>query len=87
MIRVVRPNYISLTEWADALVYDYSNEPLPRLEDEEKWMEWGAIVANTGIFSRANIPSPFNIEDGKKVPKFEDWQQWAEIVYALMSNE
>lgn len=84
-MKVIRPEYISLKDWAGALVADYFNEPLPILENEEKWEEWGTIVATTGVFATNNIPAPSKINEGRKSSGFKDWQEWAKAVYSLMS--
>ena len=86
-MRVIWPEYISLKDWSAALVFDYFNEPLPILTDEEKWAEWGAIVAGTGIFARTNIPSPITITKEKREASFKEWKEWAKVVYSLMANE
>jgi hypothetical protein len=87
MIRVIRPEYIGLIDWAAALISDFSEEPIPKLQDENKWQEWAAIVAGTGVFQNANIPPPFTISEGKKTDNFKDWTEWATAVYSLMANE
>lgn len=87
MIKVIMPQYILLEDWAAQLILNYPNEPLPLLENENKWQEWGAVVANTGIFKRAAIPPPFTMNDGQKTVNFETWQKWGEVVYNLMANE
>lgn len=87
MIKVIKPEYINLKNWAAALVFDYYNEPLPLLLDETKWQEWATIVAGTGVFKRAAIPTPFTITEGKKRDSFANWEAWAKVVYNIMSNE
>jgi hypothetical protein len=87
MIKVIWPEYISLKDWAAALVTDYPNEYLPLLEDENNWQEWGTIVISTGMFERAGIPAPFSIAQGLKKDNFENWQAWAKVVYTNLSNE
>lgn len=82
----VYPKYISLKYWAATIMTDYANEPLPILVNEEQWEEWGAIVAGTGIFLRASVPSPFSIVRGKKQQNFKDWQGWAKIMYNIMNS-
>lgn len=86
-MKIIWPEYIELKPWANALLFDYANEPLPILEDENKWAEWGAIVAGTGTFSRNNIPSPLSAGRSKTEPTFKDWQSWAKVVYNIMANE
>lgn len=78
MIKVIWPEYITLNNWAGNLVADYSTEFIPILQDENKWQEWGAIVASTGIFVQAKLPLPNS---------FKNWQDWAKVVYNLMSTE
>lgn len=87
MIKVIFPEYISLKDIAAALVFDYPDEPLPILEDEANWQEWGQIVAGTGIFARAAVPPPFSIVGGKKESSFGTWQDWFKTLYTVMSNE
>jgi hypothetical protein len=79
---VIWPEYITLKDWAANLVSDYANEYLPILSNEEKWEEWGAIVAGSGTFSKANVPPPFEIYGARKKSSFKDWREWAKIVYA-----
>ncbi len=87
MIKIIFPIGISLKDWAAALVTDYPNEYLPVLTDENKWHEWGAIVAGTGLFARAAIPPPFVLNNGQKDGAFETWESWATVVYNIMANE
>lgn len=87
MSKVVQPEYISLSHWAAALVSDFGNEHLPLLTDEKKWQEWGAVICNTGIFGRANVPSPFSLVQGKKTQVYKEWKDWAYRVYFLVNNE
>lgn len=84
---MVWPEYIGLKDWAACLVIDYPNEYLPLLENEDKWQEWGAAVVNTGIFAKANVPSPFSIKEGQKKENFTDWREWAKTLYIILTNE
>lgn len=81
---VVWPEYISLRDWSSCLIADYNAEQLPLLDDETSWEEWGTTVATTGIFERAGVPAPFEIEQGEKTPQFGSWQEWAKTVYMLI---
>lgn len=87
MIKVIRPERISLNYWAACLVADFPSENLPILESDEVWQEWGTIVANTGIFLRAHIPPPLTIKQGEKQQVFADWEKWAKVVYTIMSDD
>lgn len=87
MIKVIWPEYISLRDWSAALIADYPEENLPLLDNEDKWQDWAAVVCGSGIFERANIPSPFVIEEGRKKSNFAEWQDWAKIVYTNLANE
>lgn len=84
MIRVIYPERISLTDWADNLLADYYFEDLPKLQDENKWQEWAAKVAGTGSFLAASVPSPISKDTDIK---FKKWEDWAKSVYLIMSNE
>ncbi len=84
---VVYPEYITLKNWAGALVADNSSSYLPSLVDEDKWQEWAVIVAGTGIFRRNRVPSPFSVNKGIRKDNFKDWKEWARIVYLLLNNE
>lgn len=90
MSKIIYPDNISLRDWADNLVGDYPDDFLPILEGElgeEIWKPWGAIVASTGVFARAAIPAPFEMQDGVKKDNFSSWQEWARAVYAVVNNE
>ncbi len=54
------------------------------LYDEDKWQEWGNIIAGTGIFRENGIPSTTTIKDSKKADNFRNWQEWAKAVYTIM---
>lgn len=81
---VVWPEYISLTDWSSRLIADFNQEQLPLLDDEHNWEEWGTTVASTGIFERAGVPAPFDIEQGEKTSLFPSWEEWAKTVYMLI---
>jgi hypothetical protein len=85
MIKVIYPDRISLNYWANSLVADYFTENLPQLVDSNEnsgaWRKWGALVAGTGTFLAASVPSPVN------ETKFKKWEDWAKAVYLIMSNE
>ena len=87
MIKVIYPEYISIKNWAAALVADFPNEFLPILQDEDKWKEWGTTVVSTGVFARLDIPAPFKIVEGKKKDAFKTWKAWAKVFYLQMSND
>lgn len=84
MIRVIWPERITLRYWANSLVADYYTENLPILDNEKDWQKWGALVAGTGIFLAASVPSPITIGTESK---FKKWDDWAKTVYIIMSNE
>jgi len=83
---MVFPEYISLTDWAASLIVDYPSSYLPVLQSEDKWQEWGAIVAGTGVFRRNRVPSPFSIYKGNRKDDFKDWKEWARVVYLLLND-
>lgn len=83
---IVYPEYKSLKIWANTLVADNPTYFLPALHDENKWQEWGAAVAGTGIFKRYGVPPPYAIYKGNRKDNFKDWQQWAKVVCLLLNN-
>jgi hypothetical protein len=87
MIKVIWPYNISLNYWAACLVTDFPNDNLPILRDEKKWQDWGTLVADSGNFKKANIPSPLGIKNGKKQEAFRNWQDWAKIVYIILADD
>jgi len=66
---ITLPVIIELRDWADQLSLDLAEyAPIPRLDDESKWQEWGvAFCALSGI-SQKNPPNPL---------AFDDWRDWA----------
>lgn len=83
----VYPKFISVKYWAATVIADYSDEPLPILKNEEDWAKWGAVVADTGAFKRAHIPSPLSVKNTTKESNFKDWESWAKVVYNIMRSE
>ena len=85
---MVYPEYISFEDWAASLFVDYPGENLPiPPKDEKEWEDWGAIVANTGAFSKAASPSPTSMNGSNKVSAFSSWQEWAKVAYIAMINQ
>jgi len=83
----VYPKHIGLKYWAATVVNDYDTECLPILTNEEEWEEWASIVAGTGAFLRAGVPSPSSIKMGAKEKNFKDWDGWAKVVFNIMNSE
>lgn len=81
---VVWPERISLKYWSSCLVSDFKHENLPILQNENDFEKWGTLIAGSGVFARAGVPTPSIIKTG---PKDEKWIKWAKIVYTLMSDE
>ncbi len=84
---MIWPEYIGVKDWFASLTVDYPAESMPYLENEDKWQEVGATIAGTGVFSKAGIPSPYTILEGKKKENFQDWTEWAKAVFIIMTNE
>ena len=80
---MVMPKYITLKNWAGSLSIDYPNDVLPVLKEDEEWEEWGTIVANTGSFKNAAIPTPGSLRNNDKPT---DWTEWATVVYYIMNQ-
>jgi len=75
---MIYPKYIGLQDWWNALNIDYPQELIPLLANDNDWQQQGKILAGTGVFAQANIPSPS--------PKEEDWSEWARSVFLVMMN-
>lgn len=84
MNRVIWPYNIKLDQWAATLVGDFGEEALPLLLKESDFEKWGTIIAGTGIFAQAGVPSPSIIRS--QDPQ-ERWVKWAKIVYTIMSDK
>ena len=80
----VWPYGIDLIDWADNLIIDYPKSNIPILRDPDEWEEWGAIVAGTDVFAKRGCPSPIKITDQGKVEPYNNWEEWAKAVYAVM---
>jgi len=88
MTVMVYPRFISLKNWSASLIIDFPNDLVPVLENENKWEEWATQLISVGNFSKAGLPTPFTItQEGKKKPNFQNWEDWAKIVYSIMMNE
>lgn len=75
------PDYISLNDWAGRLIGDNIYDPLPPLNSEEDWKEWGDQVVSTPYLSSLNIPSPLKMEEDVT------WDKWAEQVYCILFEQ
>lgn len=84
---MIFPEYIGLKDWFASLIIDYPQENIPLLENEDDWPEVGAALVSTGVFAKANVPSPFTIAEGKKKQNFQDWTDWAKTMFIIMTNE
>ena len=80
----VYPKHISLKYWAATVLSDYSNEPLLILNDETQWTKWAEVVAGTGSFFNAGVPSPLKQKEDKSL--YTDWVDWANVVYNIMNS-
>jgi hypothetical protein len=87
MAIIVWPEYITLKNWAGALLEQYPRESLPMLIDENKWEEWAAVVSTTGPFLRLSIPTPVAIKEGQRVSSFNNWQEWAKVFYNIVMSQ
>jgi hypothetical protein len=61
---------IGLRDWADQIVLDLSTYGvLSRLDDEDKWQDWGLQFCAISGLSQKNVPNTFS---------YADWREWAQ---------
>jgi len=67
---ITQPFMIGLRDWADQIVLDLSTYGvLSRLDDEDKWQDWGLQFCAISGLSQKNVPNPFS---------YADWREWAQ---------
>ena len=54
------------------------------MKDEKQWTKWAKIVAGTGSFLNAGVPSPLKGKDDESL--YKDWVEWAKVVYNIMNS-
>lgn len=68
-VTVIDPAYLTVTEWCDFMVTNLEQfGNLPRLDDPEKWRDWGVELLNMPQLSGSIVPDPF---------QFDNWTAWA----------
>jgi hypothetical protein len=73
---ITQPAIMGLRDWADCIVLDLSTYgPISRLDDEDKWQDWGLQFCAISGLSQKNIPTPF---------AFTDWREWAQRFVGVM---
>jgi hypothetical protein len=73
---ITQPAIMGLRDWADCIVLDLSTYgPISRLDDEDKWQDWGLQFCAISGLSQKNVPTPF---------AFTDWREWAQRFVGVM---
>ena len=73
---ITQPAIMGLRDWADCIVLDLSTYgPISRLDDEDKWQDWGLQFCAISGLSQKNVPTPF---------AFTDWREWAQLFVGVM---
>ena len=73
---ITQPAIMGLRAWADCIVLDLSTYgPISRLDDEDKWQDWGLQFCAISGLSQKNVPTPF---------AFTDWREWAQRFVGVM---
>lgn len=83
---MIKPEYISLEDWAGSLLTDYANYNLPILMQEEDWKTWAEDLLSVEPFRNKDIPYPEQVMNKLQQEKADDailWQEWARVVYFL----
>ena len=74
---MVMPEFMTLTNWAMSLIIDFPEDNIPLLTDESRWHEWGDNLVQEESFIHNNAPG---------TRYYKDWNEWADEVYFVMSN-
>jgi hypothetical protein len=64
-----RAGELELQDWADQLLVELHDYPLPQLMDDDEWKTWGNDVVALGSPATTNCPRT----DG-----YDKWDDWAE---------
>jgi hypothetical protein len=73
---ITLPTYMSLLDWAAQINLDLdSYGAFGRLDNPEKWQDWGMQFINNTTLGR-NLPNPYY---------FNDWKEWAERLVGALS--
>lgn len=76
---IIQPDGLTLMQWTD-----YTGDgltaygPVPRLEDETRWQDWGATVLGMGTLRDTMFPNPYN---------FTDWREWADRFNQVLDSQ
>lgn len=73
---MINPRYMTLTQWADAVILQSSDAwSFGRLDDESRWQDWATGFVRASNFTQQFIPDPY---------QFSDWREWAMRVYPML---
>lgn len=73
---MIDPRGMTLRDWADSVILAVGDAwSFGRLDDEERWQDWGVQFVRANIFAGQNPPDPYG---------FPHWRLWAERVYPML---
>jgi hypothetical protein len=74
---MIDPVGMTLRDWADSTILSLRDAwLLPRLDDEERWQDWGVTLLRE--FANESLPNPYF---------FSDWREWAQRVYPYIEGK
>jgi hypothetical protein len=75
---MINPAGMSLMDWADSVVLSVNDAwAYGKLEDESAWQDWAVAFSKASPFSQQVIPNPYD---------FENWRDWAMLVYPSLER-
>ena len=74
---MTQPRFMTLKNWAAALVIDFPDDDIPLLYNEKDWKNWGNQLVQCNTFAQNGCPGP---------GFYKDWQSWATHVFQVMHS-
>lgn len=71
------PRNVNIYDWCSSLIIDFPADNVPILLDENEWKQWGNFLIEQKSFAINGAPTTGD---------YDDWQKWAQNLFAAMSN-
>ena len=73
---MIDPHGMTVLDWSDSVILALDSAwSIPRLDDEERWQDWGVTLLRA--FAQRAIPDPY---------EFTDWRDWAMRAYPMLET-